>query len=191
MEVESRFVDLPSFALGKPQNVAIERRVLEVQLERGTLRFVKRGLTQFLHTINFKRSDLSKLKPEDILSAWDKLGENTIFSAFIDKNKYIVYRVTTDYYVPIPHRVLFTHVDNLLKNAGFNTPYVIKKWFTRTSATWKLYSIQLKYARLNDYLNIYLYVSNANTGADSIKVFGYAEILKLRGQELESYTLKT
>jgi len=178
MESISKFVDLPPYVLGKPISVSVERRFIEIQLERGTIRFVKRGLTQFLHTIGFKRSDLSKIKPEDVLSAWDKINENTIFSAFIDNNKYIVYRVTTNYYVPIPHRVLFTHVDNLLKDAGFNSPYVIKKWFTRISATWKLYSMPLKYARPNDYLNIYLYVSNANTGADSIKIFGYGEILK-------------
>jgi hypothetical protein len=41
-----------------------------------------------------------------------------------------------------------------------------------------LYSVPLKYARVDDALNIYLYVSNANTGNDSIRVFGFGEILK-------------
>ena len=165
----------------KPISANMNKKMIEIKFEDGkTLRFVKRGLTQFLHSIGLKKCDIHKYKPEDILNKWYDIGLNTVLSAFKDGEKYIVYRVTSNEYIPIPHRILFKHVDMLIKKAGIKTSYTIQKYYTKTSAKWLLYSAPLEYARPNDVLNVYLQVSNANTGNDSIKVFGYGEILQCK-----------
>jgi hypothetical protein len=175
---EREFVDLLPDKLGVPIDASIGRRVLELRFEDGSeVRLVKRGLTQFLHQVGLRKRDLRRLSPKDIIDRWYELGLNTVLSAFTDQGKYIVYRVTSDAYVPIPHRVLFTHVDEVLRSAGINTTYKVERWFNRTSARWLLWSNPLRYVRKGDALNIYLRVSNANTGADSIRVTGYGEIL--------------
>jgi hypothetical protein len=180
------FIDLLYDSIGRPVDVQFlyNRRVVEVLTDRNyTLRFARRGLTQLLHAIGRTRREFNELRPEDIMKEWDKMPVNTIFSTFKDHGEdggevYVVYRVTTDYYVPIPHRVLFTHIDNVLKDIGFDIGgYEVMRWFARTAARWRLWSISLNYARKGDALNIYLYVSNANTGNDSIKIIGYGEIL--------------
>jgi hypothetical protein len=178
--LEERFVDLTLDDLGKPTSCTITKRMIQVSFDNNkTLRFVRRGLTQFLHELELRRRDLKHLKPEDVLVKWYDLGLNTVFSAFRGEDcSYVVYRVTSDKYVPIPHRVLFEHVDQIVRMAGIDTKYEVTRYFTRTAAKWLLWSCPLNYARVGDALNIYLYVSNANTGNDSIKVFGYGEILK-------------
>jgi hypothetical protein len=175
---EREFVDLLPDKLGVPIDAWVGRRVLELRFEDGSeVRFVKRGLTQFLHQVGLRKRDLRRLSPRDIIDRWYELGLNTVLSAFTDQGKYIVYRVTSDAYVPIPHRVLFTHVDEVLRSAGINTTYKVERWFNRTAARWLLWSNPLRYLRKGDALNIYLRVSNANTGVDSIRVTGYGEIL--------------
>jgi len=178
--LDEKFVDLSFDQLSRPVSATVTKRMVEIHLDGDkVLRFVRRGLTQFLHELGLTRRDLKSLRPEGILSKWYQLGLNTVFSAFRgDDGAYVVYRVTSDKYVPIPHRVLFEHVDQLVRAAGIDAKYEITKYFTRTAARWLLWSNPLSYARPNDALNIYLYVSNANTGADSIRVFGYGEILR-------------
>lgn len=183
MEAE-RFVDLMYDSVGRPIDVRFlyGGRVVEVVTDRNyTLRFARRGLTQFLHAMGYTRRDLKRLKPEDVLKRWDSIPINTILSAFkdiVDGNRvYVIYRVTSDEYVPIPHRVLFQHVDSILRDAGFNTNYEVVKYYTRTGARWLLWETPLKYAREGDAFRMYLYVTNANTGNDSIKLFGYGQIL--------------
>jgi hypothetical protein len=156
-------------------------RVVEVEMSKGvTLRFAKRGLTQFLHAIGYTRRDLKRLREQDILNAWGRMDASTVMSAYKWDGISVVYRVTSDLYTPIPHRILFQYISSILEEMGFNPEPEVRRHNVRMSARWHLWSVPLDYARPGDAVGIYLVVSNANTGNDSIKVYGYAEILKCR-----------
>jgi len=180
---QDKFVDYYVGDLGVPRAVRFlyGGRVIEIEMSKGqVLRFAKRGLTQFLHAIGYTRRDLKKLTEQDILNAWGKMDASTVLSAYRWDGVSVVYRVTSNLYTPIPHRVLFQYVSSVLGELGLNTGYEFTRHNVRASARWRLWSLPLNYARPGDAVGIYLIVSNANTGADSIRVMGYAEILKCR-----------
>jgi hypothetical protein len=184
---QPQFIDIYAGDVGSPREVAIytgasrRRQAIRIVTSKGyVLSFTKRGLTQLLHALGYTRRDLETLTEQDILKAWERLDASVVFSAYKWNGVYSVYRVTSDLYTPIPHRVLFQHVTDVLKDAGFNVEPEVKRHNVRVGARWLLWSIPLNYARPGDAVGIYLVVSNANTGDDSIKVYGFAEIVKCR-----------
>ncbi|MCD6399798.1 DUF932 domain-containing protein [candidate division WOR-3 bacterium] len=138
------------------------------------------ALTQLLHLMDLSRKDMKAIVNElpQRVKDFIETRNDIVFSALqIAPKVFYVYRVTTEEYQAIPHRILFDFVKRYLESRGLKVPMKVVRYTRRTVAYFKIAEYPLKYARKNDALLFYLGVSNANTGHHSIKIFGYAQIL--------------
>ncbi|MCD6406691.1 DUF932 domain-containing protein [Candidatus Aerophobetes bacterium] len=173
-------IDTPTF------EVEAYKKSIVFQFEDGTrLIFARKSLTQLLHLVGVKRRDFEKHK--DILKEHlkDIVSKTPLFVGYArhqaDSNVLFAFRVTSEEYVPVPHRILFDFVRGVIKDSGFSIKE--ERWIKyqkRTGKFFVLHEVPLRYAREGDYLRTGILVTNANTGKDSIRCFFYGEILKCR-----------
>lgn len=87
--------------------------------------------------------------------------------------------VGSEEFTPIPHRVLFDSVYEYLVNTGVKVlDREFKKWIKRTGMFFVLHHCPLSYARRGDAVRVGVLVTNANTARDSIRIYGFAEIVQ-------------
>ena len=150
--------------------------ILEIPTEQGTVKlYVKgRAINQFLNRIGVSR--LSLKRQRNWMLAQEKLWDgivnchSSMVLAVSPQNT--VYRVTSEEFTPVPHRILFDAISDTLKELGIEYgEFRIEKWGSSTVARWELPKLA------TDKLGIYLGCRNANTGNRSIKLFGYYKIL--------------
>ena len=175
---EERFREFSIGALGDFDVQVFGTKSLHIYTNWGKLVVKNRALTQLLHLIGLKKRDLRGGAVDRIPELMGKRGDIVLSAVEIDDGIFYVYRVVTEGYVAIPHRVLFDYARGVLHEMGLDVKPNIVRYTRRTVAYFPLFKVPLKYSRPDDAVGIMLGVSNANTGAHSIKVYGYVEILQ-------------
>jgi len=129
--------------------------------------FKGRALTQLLRLagVNTRefRTDKDRVR-EAIMKLLEK-KELFVRGLKLPSGAIYAVRVTTERYVPIPHKMLVEYVSELMGSR----PAKVTKFRYRTVFMWRIGETSATRA--------YLAVSNANTGVDAIHVYGYLEIL--------------
>jgi len=157
-------------------DIEIGKRALVLHTSEGTILFTKRSLSQLIKglgiTIYEYRTNPELVKQK--LFAFKKSMVLGVVSAERANVDWYAYRVSTEQYTPIPHRVLFDYVDGLLRENDIKViDKVFHKWFRRTGMYWIL---DQREASFNDYFNCGILVTNANTAQDAIHVIGIVKI---------------
>ena len=150
--------------------------ILELPTEQGTVTlYVKgRAVNQFLKRLGVSRLSLKRQRSWRLAQEklWDAILNcyDSMVLAISPHNT--VYRVTSEEFTPVPHRVLFDAISDTLKEMGIDyKDFRVERWGVSTVARWELPNLS------TDKLGIYLGCRNANTGNRSIKLFGYYVIL--------------
>ena len=164
-----------------PSGFTFYKNSVHVFLDDGTKLVIKNSaLTSLLRQAGFTKRDFNELPEYDkrdvILTAFDKGVK--LDAVEIEPGVFVVFRVTSPEFTPIPHRVLFDFVrDHLAKKYGITVDPVVRKYSRRTAAFFPIFKREVKTANVNDAITAGVYVSNANTGHHSIKVYAYVEVL--------------
>lgn len=194
---DEKFLDIPLYQL-QIQDVFVKQLAgrkypsIHIVTNAGVFIIKRRGLTKLMNALGYKRKDI--LDPEIAGKLKELLREkdNLLLSVVkLDKDKFYVYRITTTEYVAVPHRILFDFASGILRDLGVNAKPEFRRMGRAMVMLVPLYQVPLNYRRVGDAVTIYFSVSNANTGDHSIRVYGYAEILKCKnGLTLKDYTAK-
>ena len=132
-----------------------------------------RAVNQFLSKLGITKMNLilqkTYSKTQEVLNTAIMNTDSKIVLAISPQNT--VYRVTTEAYIPIPHRLLFDYVANVINEYTHIEYKKIEKWDRSTVCIYRLPKLDTKS------LGVYLGVRNANTGDSSIGLFGFYKIL--------------
>jgi len=176
-EDEERFHEFNIGSLGDFDVQLFGTKSLHIYTDWGKLVVKNRALTQLLHLMGLSKRDLKGSTAERVQELIRQRDDIVLSAVEIDDGIFYVFRAVTEGYVAIPHRVLFDYAKGVLREMGLDVEPNIVRYTRRTVAYFPLFKVPLKYGRPNDAVCVMLGVSNANTGAHSIKVYGYAEIL--------------
>lgn len=94
--------------------------------------------------------------------------------------------VATELYTPIPHTTLRDAILGAFEEWGINVEWRWKDYFKRTGIVFVIDKLDVHYARVGDAVEYGVLVTNANTAEDSIRVFGYANILRCSNRLINS-----
>ncbi len=163
-----------------PAEFVFYRNSVHVLTDKGKVVFKNHALSELLRVVGFTKTEFRKLndadKAEVIRTALEK--GLVIGVVEVEPGIYVAFRVTTPEYTAVPHRVLFDFVkDFLARRYGIHVDPIIRRYKRRTVAFFPIYKKDVRVAEANDVIMAGIYVSNANTGRHSIKVYMYIEVL--------------
>lgn len=159
-------------------DVIPEKRSLTLSTSEGILLFRKRSLSQLLQLLGVSLYDY-RMNPNVVKEALLKYKKSLVLGAvrsYIQGIDWYVFRTTSEQFTPIPHRMLFEFIEQVLRENGVQFERKeFKKWFRRAGMYYIIGSE--KSGILNDVFDTGILVTNANTAKDGIHVMGIVKVI--------------
>lgn len=154
--------------------------------------FYRQSLTQLLKLAGLNRIALRE-DPSYTVEVLERyIRENGIYIGYVEKPANggvvrFVFRATSERFTPVPHSVLFGHLEQgILK--GYRWEW--KQWVKRRGKFYVVDQFSIPLAEKEDVIAYGVLVTNANTGRDSIRIYGFMKVLACKNGMVASKLTK-